>query len=471
MHRQASTSSPNVSAASQTSSTSSRPSSPSSSRTVAKKDSPLRRRTSSIGVNRASSTSTSSSSSQTVSPSTSSSPLQKSALAAALTLIEFASNPTVAVMRCRGSLSPKTSGSGESREAPFPNEILLIIFELVPTSSLLTVRMASRAFRALVDVTLCERLRIQIVELGIKHTAAEESYRDTEKQKRPHLRHYRQFLRNITTNEITEATWYATPPEELKTVCECLCILKGSPSLPHRKSGSLPSAGSLPSLPSASTSQMPTTASPVTSPSSSSPSLTDPSGSIEETPMTWAQIKKIMTRYDFKTWLTNLRVGVDYIPFPNVKRVERIIMMDPNVTYERLREVSMAGYKLLIIVAACLQYCAISEDLRIRRRDMVALEKRLTRYRVFVDAASAPSPSSGASARSPDSAAAKKLMLNHLEASKRSPVLANTSSAFSDEATMTITSLSMADQPEEADIGEASNFETAHAIQWGGIDA
>ncbi|KAJ3214987.1 hypothetical protein HDU67_001004, partial [Dinochytrium kinnereticum] len=221
---------------------------------------------------------------------------------------------------------------------------------------------------------------------------ADEGYRDTEKEKRPHLRHYRQFLRNITTNEITEATWYATPPEELKTVCECLCILKGSPTFQLRKSATLPSAASLPSLPSAvastSSSSSSSSADATSTPSAQSaashhPPATAPAATTEDDPppMSWSQIKKTMTRYDFKTWLTNLRVGVDYIPFPNVKRVERIIMMDPNVTYERLREVSMAGYKLLIIVAACLQYCAISEDLRVRRRDMVALEKRLGRYR------------------------------------------------------------------------------------------
>ncbi|KAJ3107456.1 hypothetical protein HDU97_004052 [Phlyctochytrium planicorne] len=287
--------------------------------------------------------------------------------------------------------------SNASRKPPFPNEILLLVFELVPTSGLLTIRRSSSAFRALADVTLCERLRLQIMELSVKHTVADEGYRETERERRPHLRHYRQFLRNITTNEITEATWYATPPEELKTVCECLCILKGSPSFHVRKSTSLPSTSSLPSLPSAAAAAgaavVTTTGAVATGPAAAAE--TQSAGALsaaalvhpEETPMTWAHIKKTMTRYDFKTWLTNLRVGVDYIPFQNVKRVERIIMMDPNVTYERLREVSMAGYKLLIIVAACLQYCAISEDLRVRRRDMVAIEKKLSKFKMFVEAA------------------------------------------------------------------------------------
>lgn len=47
-----------------------------------------------------------------------------------------------------------------------------------------------------------------------------------------------------------------------------------------------------------------------------------------------------MSRYDFRTWLTNLRAGVDYVPIANVRKVERIIMLDPSITYENLRQVS-----------------------------------------------------------------------------------------------------------------------------------
>jgi hypothetical protein len=92
-----------------------------------------------------------------------------------------------------------------------------------------------------------------------------------------------------------------------------------------------------------------------------------------------------MTRYDFKTWLTNLRVGVDYIPLSHVTKVEKIIMMDPAITYERLREVSRSGYRLLIVVAACLQYVKIAEGLRGLRREVVVLEKKLGRYQMFLE--------------------------------------------------------------------------------------
>ncbi|KAI9329140.1 hypothetical protein DFJ73DRAFT_861050 [Zopfochytrium polystomum] len=101
--------------------------------------------------------------------------------------------------------------------------------------------------------------------------------------------------------------------------------------------------------------------------------------------MTWAAIKKQMTRFDFKNWLTNLRMGVDHIPHPAIKRVERIIMMDPSITYERMREVSTAGYKLLIVVAACLQYGSIAEELRGLRKTVSIVERRRGRLLAFVE--------------------------------------------------------------------------------------
>jgi hypothetical protein len=43
------------------------------------------------------------------------------------------------------------------------------------------------------------------------------------------------------------------------------------------------------------------------------------------------------------------------VPIEATLAVENIIRLDPFITYERLREVSLAGYRLLIKVAAALQ--------------------------------------------------------------------------------------------------------------------
>ncbi|KAI8814688.1 hypothetical protein BJ742DRAFT_652082, partial [Cladochytrium replicatum] len=221
-----------------------------------------------------------------------------------------------------------------------PNELFLLVFGKTDTSVLLTMRYASTHMKRLVEDVLASRLETTTMELSVRRTLSAKRFFEAEKVKRPHLRHYRQFLRNISTNEITEATWYTTPPPELQTVCECLCILKGANSDVALDS---------------------------------------------EPRMTWPTIKKLMTRYDFKTWITNLRMGVEHIPYPAAKRVERIIMLDPSITYERLRDVSMAGHKLLIIVAACLQYCTISEDLRMKSRELNNIDRSLDRAALLLE--------------------------------------------------------------------------------------
>ncbi|KAJ3159885.1 Dynein heavy chain 10, axonemal [Irineochytrium annulatum] len=227
-----------------------------------------------------------------------------------------------------------------------PNELILFIFSFCPTSTLLKTRLSSRRLKLLTDATLQPRLHALIVNLSAAQEDAEELYSVAERERRPHLRHYRNFLRNTTTSEVTEATWYASPPQELKTVCECLCILSGD-VVDGKKQ-------------------------------------TEPISSTEPASLPWSTIKRHLSRASFKTWLTTLRASAHLIPISSIKRVERIIMLDANVTYERLREVSMAGYRLLIIVAACLQYCTIAEEVDGRRRVRDEVEGRLERVKGFM---------------------------------------------------------------------------------------
>ena len=60
-------------------------------------------------------------------------------------------------------------------------------------------------------------------------------------------------------------------------------------------------------------------------------------------------------------------------------------MHDATITYERLRDVSTAGYKLLIIVAACLQYGGIKEEVRKAQAVVEAVERRRGRVVGFVE--------------------------------------------------------------------------------------
>jgi hypothetical protein len=62
-----------------------------------------------------------------------------------------------------------------------------------------------------------------------------------------------------------------------------------------------------------------------------------------------------MQKSEFKAWFLNLNSAVNDVSIEATQQVENIIRLDPFITYERLREVSLAGYRLLIKVAAVLQ--------------------------------------------------------------------------------------------------------------------
>jgi hypothetical protein len=132
--------------------------------------------------------------------------------------------------------------------------------------------------------------------------------------------HYRGFLSAPATNDfLTEIIWYANVPREVQIVMECLCRLKGGIAQPDNER------------------------------------------------MEWIDIKKIIKRSDFRMWLACLATNVEFIRPSDAKKVEQIIRVDADITYERLRDVSMAGYRLLIQVAACLQFSTISTELEIKR--------------------------------------------------------------------------------------------------------
>ena len=269
----------------------------------------------------------------------------------------------------RASVSiPAVLVSPKSSTIPsLPTELLLHILSELSIPDLCITRLVSRRFRHLSNLTLAPRIEEIVEEMEAQREKLHEHVTESEVTKRPMLRHYRQWLRNVHSHEITEATWYANPPKELKVVCECLCILKGVKEPPKSSLSSTPSK------------------------SSSSPSFSSTPDSSDEIDITtdrlsWTTIRKHMSRYDFKTWITSLRTTVDTIPFPAIRRVEQIIIRDPNITYERLREVSTAGYNLLILVAACLQYCAIAEDLKVKKSEFFELDKGVARLEMFLSA-------------------------------------------------------------------------------------
>jgi hypothetical protein len=188
-----------------------------------------------------------------------------------------------------------------------PNEVLLIVFSLSSSSSLLVARIVSRRWSQLSNVILKLRLVSPLSQLTQRVVCLGQMLRHLQVQKTPHLDHYRDFLRQSSPSDLAEVVWYQAPPQELQTVCECLVRLHDT-------------------------------------------TLKETTTRLE-----WAITRKKMQKSEFKAWFLNLNSAVNDVSIEATQQVENIIRLDPFITYERLREVSLAGYRLLIKVAAVLQ--------------------------------------------------------------------------------------------------------------------
>jgi hypothetical protein len=215
-----------------------------------------------------------------------------------------------------------------------PNEIYMLILKNSNVKELASLRLVSHLIKDLAEILLSSRLAIIIKDQTNTFDEASTTYTKMHAQLNPQLLHYKTFLQNLSANEIMECTWYSSPPAELATVCACLCILK---------QGDKPSSRA---------------------------ALADPR--VEKHSWSWSDCKKTMGRYDFKNWFMSLNESVRNVSFENIRKVERIIQQDQSITYERLREVSTAGYKLLIVVAAVLQYVSVAKDLNEKRVHVTA---------------------------------------------------------------------------------------------------
>lgn len=224
-----------------------------------------------------------------------------------------------------------------------PSELILQICSSATLQDLLQIRSSCSYLASPANYLLEKNYTERTSMLSMQLLTSKTRYRELERTLAPHLTHYRHFLRNLGVGEVGEVAWYSTPPPELHTVATCLYILK------H---GCTPLAED-----------------------------ERPCGSM----VPWQTVKKTFSQFSFKNWFTNLRTNVDSIPFSNIKIVERIIQLDAAITYERLRDVSMAGYKLLIVVAAILQYGTISEDIKREFQVLTGVEQELARAEKFLE--------------------------------------------------------------------------------------
>lgn len=217
-----------------------------------------------------------------------------------------------------------------------PIEIWTLILKY---SELRKTRLLNRKFYCLSNDILIEIYNPLVDQLEMKYDSSCVSLNQLKAIKTPQIDHFRQFLLspNIMEN-LNEIIWYTNAQIEVQTVCECLVRLFGA----------------FPDL--SSTSRV-----------------------------SWIETRRVLKRSDFKLWLQNLAVNVEFIDIKDTKKVEQIIRVDPLITYERLREVSMAAYRLLILVAASLQHSTISSDLEVASKDCKDLLGKLQSATKFLE--------------------------------------------------------------------------------------
>lgn len=89
------------------------------------------------------------------------------------------------------------SAAGGDREPPLlPNETLVAIFAELGLPDLLTLRRASRRFKALAEFLLADLLHRNLVEQRKAKKVADMAMRDLEREKKPRMQHYRWVARD-----------------------------------------------------------------------------------------------------------------------------------------------------------------------------------------------------------------------------------------------------------------------------------
>lgn len=220
-----------------------------------------------------------------------------------------------------------------------PNELWFLILDQCANHTLLKVRLICSKFKTISNELLTNRLKAPLVELFEALRESQLELADVEREKLPQLEHYKGFLNVPSIHEnLSEVIWYAAAPPEVQSVCECLVRLYlGSNQPPVDK-------------------------------------------------MEWNDIRRVMKKSEFKLWVHCLSTNVEFIKISATRQVENIIRVDPMITYERLREVSMAGYRLLIIVAASLQYSSISDEISSKKAETDMLLNTVEFTSLFMDA-------------------------------------------------------------------------------------
>jgi hypothetical protein len=237
-----------------------------------------------------------------------------------------------------------------------PNEMLLEIFIWLPCHELVKLRGVSRLIKQMSEVHLITILEEKLDFIKTRLDTIKGESEETEKRKRPLLLHYQSFLRT-PTEELGELSWMRTCSNvDLRTVCLVVCIMAGEFN------------ADLPVLASYTTDQL--------------------ASWIEQ--VDWTNIRKCLTRPSFKRWCrtmpetyAKMLTEIDETTLIKTDICDNLIIAK-NLSYERMREISDAGYRLLIIAAAGLQFTHVSEELMTSTARVSHVREEFVRLRTYI---------------------------------------------------------------------------------------
>lgn len=217
-----------------------------------------------------------------------------------------------------------------------PDELILMIVHHLPNLDVLNFRRVNKHMGGVAQEIIRKRTTKRVQMLSIQTNSVEAEYQEILGIKKPQLDHFSQFLNELSNTQLQELACYNAVPLELQIVGECLVTLK---------QGSLKSTHQIDK---------------------------------------WVEVKKAISRLEFKNWFINLKSNLETLNIENVQLVREIIIRNPSITYERIRDISICGYGLLIVVAASLQYGVISQDLKVKCTEMNILQEKLGRAITFL---------------------------------------------------------------------------------------
>ena len=224
-----------------------------------------------------------------------------------------------------------TASDLSTRLNNLPDELLLMIISLIRNHDVLSMRLVNKHIGRISQEISRERTKKRVQILSLESNSIENAYKKLMANKQPQLDHFKLFLNNLSIFNIQEASTYNVVPLELQIVFECLVCLKEGPLK--------------------STNQY----------------------------EKWIETKRIMARYNFKTWFVNLQFNVDSLDLNNILHVRNIIIQTPSVNYERIYSISSCGYNILIAIGASLQYGWISHEVSTKYAEMVLQRHKLSK--------------------------------------------------------------------------------------------